>query len=178
MEIVLPAFAYRCYDDDLKSYVYGENGEPEYDDEPDELTEDIQNESADYERAGKAAPPQDPLAIDFGGKGINLTTLDNGVNFDLDNNGFSEKTAWIGTEDGFLALDVNGNGIIDNGSELFGDRFIRQNGEYSEFGFEALGDFDEDADGQITENDSVFHSLLVWIDKIKMDNLRKMSCFH
>ena len=42
--------------------------------------------------------------------------------FDLDKNGFAEKTAWIGTEDGFLALDRNGNGIIDNGGELFGDQ--------------------------------------------------------
>lgn len=87
------------------------------------------------------------------------------MNFDLDNNGFEEKTAWIGTEDGFLALDVNGNQKIDNGSELFGDQFILSNGKRSEFGFEALSDFDENNDKLITEEDSVFKKLLIWIDK-------------
>lgn len=165
MNMVTPAFAAYGYDDELKEYVYGEDGEPEYDDEDEDLTGDIHDESDDYRNAGNAAPPRDPLAIDFGVTGIDLTTLDNGVNFDLDNNGFAEKTAWIGIEDGFLALDVNGNGKIDNGSELFGDQFIRLNGQRSEFGFEALSDFDENDDSLITDEDSVFEKLLVWIDQ-------------
>lgn len=134
-------------------------------DEEGNLTGDIHNENDDYDAAGNAAPPRDPLAIDFGAAGIDLTTLEDGVNFDLDNNGFDEKTAWIGTEDGFLALDVNGNQRIDNGSELFGDQFILSNGKRSEFGFEALSDFDENNDKLITEEDSVFEKLLIWIDK-------------
>ena len=158
---ILPAFEKHGYADELTRYVYGDTEE---DNEDEELTEDIHDESDDYDDAGDAAPPRDPLAIDFGSNGIDLTTLDNGVNFDLDNNGFSEKTAWIGTEDGFLALDVNGNGKIDNGSELFGDQFIRLNGKRSESGFEALSDFDEDDDKMITENDTVFGNLLIWID--------------
>lgn len=165
MDIALPAFAAYGYDDELKEYVYGEGGEPENDDEDKKLIKDIQGESDDYRNASSAAPPRDPLAIDFGTVGIDLTTLDNGVNFDLDNNGFAEKTAWIGTEDGFLSLDVNGNGKIDNGSELFGDQFMRPNGQRSEFGFEALSDFDEDGNGLITEEDSIFEKLLVWIDQ-------------
>jgi len=132
--------------------------------EEDELTDDIHDEKDNYGKAGKVAPPRDPLAIDFGAKGIELTTLEDGVNFDLDNNGFEEKTAWIGTQDGFLALDVNGNSIIDNGSELFGDQFILSNGEISKSGFEALNDFDENNDKLITEEDPVFQSLLIWID--------------
>ncbi|WP_294483395.1 hypothetical protein [uncultured Ruminococcus sp.] len=132
--------------------------------EEDELTDDIHDEKDNYGKAGKVAPPRDPLAIDFGAKGIELTTLEDGVNFDLDNNGFEEKTAWIGTQDGFLALDVNGNSIIDNGSELFGDQFILSNGEISKSGFEALSDFDENNDKLITEEDPVFQSLLIWID--------------
>lgn len=160
----LPAFAGYGYDDELKKYVYGDDEEDD-DDEDDDLTEDIHDEDDDYGDAGNAAPPRDPLAIDFGAAGINLTTLENGVNFDLDNNGFEEKTAWIGTEDGFLALDVNGNQKIDNGSELFGDQFILSNGKRSEFGFEALSDFDENNDQLITEEDPVFQKLLIWIDK-------------
>lgn len=165
MNIALPAFAAYDYDDELIDYVYGEDGMPEADNEDENLTNDIQNEADNYKNASNAAPPRDPLAIDFGDTGINLTTLNNGVNFDLDNNGFAEKTAWIGEEDGFLVLDVNKNGKIDNGSELFGDQFIRLNGQCSEFGFEALSDFDEDDDRQITEEDSVFEELLVWIDQ-------------
>ena len=164
MDMALPAFAAYDYDDEVKEYVYGEDGEPEYDDDPDKLTGDIQGQSNDYSRAGKAAPPRDPLAIDFGTARIDLTTLDNGVYFDLDNNGFAEKTAWIGTEDGFLALDVNGNGRIDNGSELFGDQFIRFNNQRSEYGFQALNDFDINGDGRITNEDPVYGNLLVWID--------------
>ena len=165
MLFILPTFEGFGCGDELKAYVYGEDGEPEEDDEDEDLTGDIQGESGNYGNAGNAAPPRDPLAIDFGAAGIDLTTLDNGVNFDLDNNGFAEKTAWIGNEDGFLALDVNGNGVIDNGSELFGDQFMRANGQRSAFGFEALSDFDEDEDGQITVDDSVFEQLLIWIDQ-------------
>ena len=58
----------------------------------------------EYTNAGNAQPPRDPLAIDLGALGIELTTLENGVNFDLDKNGFAEKTAWIGLEDGFLMI--------------------------------------------------------------------------
>lgn len=53
----------------------------------------------DYDDAGKTPAPRDPLIIDLGKKGIELTSVDNGVHFDLDNNGFAEKTAWVGTED-------------------------------------------------------------------------------
>ncbi len=78
-----------------------------------------ENASDGANEAGSKQPPRDPLVIDLGKKGIELTNVDGGVHFDLDKNGFAEKTAWIGTEDGFLALDRNGNGIIDDGGELF-----------------------------------------------------------
>ncbi|GHU55848.1 hypothetical protein FACS1894132_12550 [Clostridia bacterium] len=138
----------------------------EPDDDPDGsgMGDGIDEEGEEFETAGDAAPPRDPLAIDFGAEGIELTSLENGVHFDLDNNRFAEKTAWIGSEDGFLALDRNGNGKIDNGSELFGDQFFMSNGQKSSFGFEALADFDENEDGNIDENDAVFADLLVWID--------------
>lgn len=103
----------------------------------------------EYTNAGNAQPPRDPLAIDLGALGIELTTLENGVNFDLDKNGFAEKTAWIGLEDGFLCLDRNGNSKIDDGGELFGDQVELSNGAISVSGFEALADFDEDGDGVI-----------------------------
>lgn len=97
-------------------------------------------------------------------KGIELTSLDDGVHFDLDKNGFAEKTAWIGSEDGFLALDRNGNGKIDNGGELFGDQVTLKDSSTSSEGFEALAELDENGDGVIDKNDSEFANLRVWID--------------
>ncbi len=129
-----------------------------------EYLKEIQEENGEYERAGKAQPPRDPLVIDFGREGIELCALANGVNFDLDNNGFAEKTAWIGTEDGFLAMDRNRNGVIDNGGELFGDQVILSDGSMSSSGFDALEDIDENQDGVIDIHDSVYSDLLVWID--------------
>ncbi len=130
----------------------------------DMLLEEIQNLDGEYEEASKVAPPRDPLIIDLGAEGIVLTTIEDGVNFDLDNNTFAEKTAWIGTEDGFLALDKNNNGIIDNGGELFGDEFIMDNGVVSSTGFDALASLDSNGDNVINSDDTRYAELLVWID--------------
>ncbi|MDE6208949.1 MAG: calcium-binding protein, partial [Lachnospiraceae bacterium] len=105
----------------------------------------------------------DPLIIDLDGDGYNILTKDKGVNFDLDNNGFAEKINWT-EKDGILALDLNENGLIDNGGELFGDKTLLANGEYALNGFEALAEYDTNNDGIIDENDEIFDSLLVWID--------------
>lgn len=122
------------------------------------------NNGNNFNDAGNTPPPKDPLIIDLGRKGIELTSLDDGVHFDLDKNGFAEKTAWIGGEDGFLALDRNGNGKIDNGGELFGDQVTLKDGSTSSEGFEALAELDENGDGVIDKNDSEFANLRVWID--------------
>lgn len=140
----------------------GENGctcEPS--DPNESACDDIDN---DVENAGKAPAPRDPLVIDLGCDGILLTSVDNGVYFDLDNNGFAEKTAWVGSEDGFLVLDRNGNGKIDNGGELFGDQVILKNGSKSTSGFEALAEIDTNNDNVIDVKDIQFSKLMVWTD--------------
>lgn len=120
--------------------------------------------SSRFGAATVAQPPRDPLVIDLGTPGIELTTIDDGVYFDLDKNGFAEKTAWIGTEDGFLVLDRNGNGIIDDGGELFSDQVEMSDHSLSTSGFAALSELDEDENGVIDINDSQFNSLQVWVD--------------
>lgn len=130
----------------------------------DATDETKQNAGENYDDSGNTPPPKDPLIIDLGRKGIELTSLDNGVYFDLDKNGFAEKTAWIGNEDGFLALDRNGNDSIDNGGELFGDQVSMKDGSTSSSGFEALAELDENGDGVIDKQDSQFDNLRVWID--------------
>ena len=129
------------------------------------------NNAKKYQEAEKKQPPRDPLVIDFSGNGTSsdegLVNADDGVYFDLDNNGFAEKTAWVSADKGFLAYDRNGNGIIDNGSELFGDSVIMSNGQKSAHGFEALADFDSNNDGVIDKDDDKFKDLRVWKDTEK-----------
>jgi hypothetical protein len=64
-------------------------------------------------------PPPSPLVLDLDGDGIELTSVDGAAAFfDVDVNGFAEATGWVAADDGLLALDVNGNGIIDDGCGL------------------------------------------------------------
>lgn len=157
---------------DLINAVYGKEAEDAYreaietgdKEKAEKITEDLRDNLDDYNDAADAQPPRDPLVIDFGAEGIDLKSIENGVHFDLDNNGYAEKTAWIGEEDGFLTYDRNDNGLIDNGGELFGDQVILKNGEKSKSGFDALGELDDNQDGVINEEDSVFSKLTIWID--------------
>ena len=106
-----------------------------------------------------------PLLIDLSGDGFFTIGRANGAYFDLDNNGFAEKTAWIGGNDnGFLVLDINGNGKIDGGFELFGNNTLLKSGRLAKDGFEALQDYDSNNDGIIDANDEIFNELRIWID--------------
>ena len=82
----------------------------------------------------------------------------------FENNGFAERTAWIGADDGFLVLDRDGNGFIDGGAELFGTETLLSNGQLAANGFEALKEFDDNQDGVIDSNDAVFNDLRMWVD--------------
>lgn len=104
-------------------------------------------------------PPNSPLVIDMDGDGVELISLENSTTqFDIDVDGFAELTGWVAADDALLAYDVNGNGIIDNQSELFGNSIAFANG------FLALADLDSNSDGLIDSNDAAYADLVVWQD--------------
>lgn len=71
--------------------------------------------------------------------------------------GFRERTGWLKGDDGFLVLDANGNGRVDDISEMFGNRF--------QGGYDELATYDSNGDGKITMADAIWASLQVWQDK-------------
>lgn len=102
-------------------------------------------------RAGDAVL-MDPLVVNFDGKAAELRNLT--FSFDLDSDGVEEDLPMIGSGNGFLALDLNNDGMVTNGSELFGPRTGN--------GFSELSLYDEDGNDWIDENDPVYDQLSVW----------------
>ena len=102
-------------------------------------------------RAGDAVF-KDPLVLNFNGSAAQLTNTK--FAFDIDVDGQQDNISFVGPDSGFLALDRNGNGTIDDGSELFG----AQSGN----GFADLAQYDSDGNHWIDENDSIFADLRVW----------------
>ncbi len=112
-----------------------------------------------------AETTRSPLAIDLNGDGvIGTTSVADGVYFDHENDGFAEKTGWISAEDGVLVRDLNGNGLIDNGTELFGNSTILSNNETAANGFEALKELDSNGDGIFSNQDKAWNEVKVWQD--------------
>lgn len=101
-------------------------------------------------RSGDAL--KDPLVINFNGTAAQLT--DTRFAFDIDLDGTQEQIAFLREGSGFLALDRNGDGMVNDGSELFGAR--------SGDGFAELAEFDGDANQWIDEQDPVYERLRIW----------------
>jgi hypothetical protein len=100
----------------------------------------------------------DPIALDLNDNGIDLTSYTNGARFDIVGNGRIATTAFVTGGDAFLAMDRNGNGIVDSGRELFGD----QNGAAN--GYAELAKLDANHDWRINRLDPDFSKLLLFKD--------------
>src|SRR5690554_4435048 len=98
-------------------------------------------------------PLTDPLVINFGASTARLT--DTLFEFDMNGDGQTSQFASLGAGSGYLVFDRNGNGKVDDGSELFGPQ--------SGSGFGELAKYDDDGNRWIDANDEVFKSLSVWV---------------
>lgn len=116
----------------------------------------------------------EPLLVDVNGDGYELTTVADGVVFDLAGNGRPQRVAWTaaGSDDAFLALDENHNGRIDDGHELIGAGATGPPNGFAMLavldGFASPADLEHAQnrrpDGLLTAADAIFHRLLLWRD--------------
>jgi uncharacterized repeat protein (TIGR01451 family) len=99
-----------------------------------------------------------PIAIDLNGDGVHtVSRADSTGTFDLLGNGKAIASGWLSSSDGFLAVDRNGNGTIDDISELFG-------GNVKGAGFASLAGYDSNGDGVVDLHDDAFAELRIWRD--------------
>lgn len=107
----------------------------------------------------------DPLVINFAGNAAELRNST--FAFDLNADGKAENIHELNSGSAFLVLDKNGDGKINNGNEMFGT----QSGD----GFADLAAYDEDGNGWIDENDSVYNSLGVWSNHTYGGQIRSLK---
>jgi len=95
---------------------------------------------------------KDPLVINFSGGAAQLT--DQFFRFDLDGDGQQENLPILASGSGYLFFDRNGDGVVNNGKELFGPA--------TNNGFSELAALDDDGNGWIDEADAAFSQLGIW----------------
>lgn len=107
-----------------------------------------------------------PLIFSLDNNPIALTGLDDPVRFDINGDGILNTVGWTapGPSQGFLAVNVNGNGRIDDGRELFGDSTSLPDGTRASNGLAALAAFDTNFDQRVDSTDENWAQLLVWVD--------------
>ena len=113
-----------------------------------------------------------PIVIDLGNDGIHLGEAGVGVYFDVNADGVRDHVQWVrrGGDEGFLALDRSGNGIVDDGAELFGvGTPLILEGRSAPNGFVGLAQYDSrqlggNDDGLITDADAIWPQLRMWVD--------------
>ena len=114
-----------------------------------------------------------PILIDLDGNGFHFGERGSGVRFDLLGNGQPITLQWTrpGGDDAFLVMDANGNGFVDDGSEMFGNgtRLLLENGKLAPNGFVGLAQYDRrelggNDDGFITAMDGIWKDLYLWLD--------------
>ena len=103
----------------------------------------------------------DPIILDLDGNGFSFSDLSTGASFDINADGNVDQVAWNTSGDGILAMDIDDDGVIDDGSEIFTPSFA--GGSFASGG-EALASLDSNGDGVIDADDEAFAKLLIWQD--------------
>jgi hypothetical protein len=106
-----------------------------------------------------------PIVLDLDGNGIQTTAAAQGVQFDLNATGKTQQWGWSDGKDGLLTLDRNQNGVIDDGSELFGSGVQLASGRRAADGYIAMRELDLNGDGLLDAKDAAFDDLRVWVDR-------------
>jgi hypothetical protein len=124
-----------------------------------------------------------PIVLDLSGNGITTQSIENGTRFDLFATGQAVNTGWVTSGEGLLVLDRNHDGIINDGSELFGSSTTLASGEKASNGYAALGEMDTNGDGVITSADKGWSDLRVWVDAngdgvSQADELKSLDSLH
>lgn len=101
----------------------------------------------------------DPLVLDLAGDGVNLSSAEEGVQFDMDGDGVKSQMGFIRGDDALLFVDTHGDGVVHDGTQLFGNTDGHANG------FDNLQSHDDNNDGVIDKNDAIWDSLRVWVEK-------------
>ncbi|HEX9984207.1 MAG TPA: hypothetical protein VGF69_13150 [Thermoanaerobaculia bacterium] len=107
-----------------------------------------------------------PIVINLAPGAYRLSDAGDPVQFDLTADGVVETITWTERHAAmaFLALDRNGNGLIDDGSELFGNHTRKPDGTFAANGFDALSTFDDDGNALLDARDAAWRTLLLWTD--------------
>jgi hypothetical protein len=104
------------------------------------------------------------VVLDLDGGGVSTRSLAQGVQFDIDGDGRLDQTGWVGSGEGLLVRDLDGDGVVDSGAELFGSATTLADGSKADNGFDALAALDSNSDGRIDAQDKAFAELKVWVD--------------
>jgi hypothetical protein len=123
------------------------------------------------QRTANASGVTEPLLVDLKGDGIALTSVEDGVQFDLNGDGRRVQVAWTqrGSDDSFVGVDVDHNGRIDNGLELLGGMSPGPNGFATLYWYDGVTNLDATGpgrrpDGMLDAADAFFTKLILWTD--------------
>ena len=112
-----------------------------------------------------------PIVVDLNKDGVDLGPAGRGVSFDVNADGYPELVQWVRPrgDEAFIALDRNRNGVVDDGSELFGVGTPLFEGGNAANGFVGLAQYDQpllggNDDGMISREDAIWPELSMWLD--------------
>ncbi len=102
-----------------------------------------------------------PIVLDLDGDGVELVSISSStIEFDVDSDGILDRTGWFGADDGLLVIDLNNDGIVNDGNEISFQRFV--DGAFSDL--EGLAFFDTNTNGLLDAGDARFNEFGVWRD--------------